>query len=97
MRRLVFRLEARAEIAKAAIWYEDQGIGLGAEFLRAADVAISSIQRNPQQYQRVRGRTRKTVLRRFPYNIVYVLTEDEIVVVGCVHGQRNPKRWQDRS
>ena len=97
MRRLVFRLQARSEIANAAIWYEGQGIGLGAEFLRAVDVTISSIQHNPEQYQRVRGRTRRAVLRRFPYSVVYVLTDDEIVVVGCVHGRLSLKRWQDRS
>ena len=97
MRKLVFRLQARSEIANAASWYEGQSVGLGADFLRAIDVTISSIRHNPEQYQRVRGRIRRAVLRRFPYSVFYVLTEDEIVVVGCMHGRRNPKRWQDRS
>ena|SRR5258705_13352192 len=97
MRRLVLRLQARSEIAEAADWYERQGVGLGDDFLRAVGVTISSIHRNPEQYQRIRGRMRRAVLRRFPYSVVYMLTDDEIVVVGCVHGRRDPKRWQERT
>jgi plasmid stabilization system protein ParE len=97
MRRLVFRLQARSEIAEAADWYEGQNVGLGAEFLRAVELAISSIGRNPEQYQRIRGRLRRAVLRRFPYSVVYVLSDDEIIIVGCTHGRRDPKRWQERT
>jgi toxin ParE1/3/4 len=97
MRRLVFRLQARSEIAEAADWYEQQSIGLGADFLRAVNVTISSIHHNPEQYQRIRGRMRRAGLRRFPYGVVYVLSEDEVIIVGCVHGRRDPKRWQERS
>jgi len=95
--RLVFRLQARFEIAEAADWYERQSIGLGTDFLRAVDLAIASIQHNPEQYQRIRGQMRRAVLRRFPYGLIYVLSDREIVVPGCVHGRRDPKRWQERS
>jgi toxin ParE1/3/4 len=70
MRRLVLRLQAQSEIAEAADWYERQNVGLGADFLRAVDVAISSIGHNPEKYQRIHGRLRRVVLRRFPYGII---------------------------
>jgi toxin ParE1/3/4 len=97
MRKLVVRLQARSEIAEAADWYEQQSVGLGADFLRAIEVTMSSIHHNPEQYQRIRGQTRRAVLRRFPYGVIYIVSDDEVVVLGCVHGRRDPKRWQERT
>ncbi|MBX9773580.1 MAG: type II toxin-antitoxin system RelE/ParE family toxin [Xanthobacteraceae bacterium] len=96
MRTLVFRPETRTDIADAARWYEGQAEGLGADFLRAVDVAIASIQHNPHQYQQVYRRVRRTRLRRFPYVVIYYVAGDEIVVVGCFHGHSDPERWQSR-
>jgi plasmid stabilization system protein ParE len=98
MRSLVFRVLARSEIVEAARWYEGQASGLGADFLRAVEIAIAAIQRNPYQYQQVHGATRRARLRRFPHGIVYYISgADEIVIVGCVHGRRDPEHWQDRA
>src|SRR5438105_15487705 len=97
MRRLLFRLQARSDIAEAADWYEQQNIGLGVDFLRAVNATIASVHRNPKQYQRVRGRLHRAVLRRFPYSVFYVWSEDEVVIVGCVHGKRHPRRWRQRT
>jgi plasmid stabilization system protein ParE len=44
----------------------------------------------------VHGEARRAVLRRFPYSVIYAVREDEIVVIACFHGRRDPKRWQDR-
>jgi hypothetical protein len=46
-RRILFRPEAETELMEAASWYEERGKGLGAEFLRSLDAAISAIERNP--------------------------------------------------
>lgn len=66
-RRMVFRPEAEDEIAEAAQWYEARGLGLGANFLRAVEACIGSIQRNPLSHEKVFGNVRRAVLRRFPY------------------------------
>jgi plasmid stabilization system protein ParE len=97
IRRLVFRLQARSDIAEAMAWYETQGKGLGADFLRAVEVSTAAIEHNPYQYQKARGEVRRVVLRRFPYSLIYVPSDDEIVVLACVHGRRNPARWQERT
>lgn len=93
---IIFRPEAEAELGEAAEWYEARGIGLGAEFLRAIDMAIASIGRNPFGYQTVFGDVRRALLRRFPYSVIYSVIDNEIVIVACIHGRRDPKRWQER-
>src|SRR6266852_5680996 len=96
-RRLVFRPQARTDIVEAMAWYETQGRGLGADFLRAVEVASAAVQHNPFQYQKVHGDWRRAPIRRFPYGLVYVSEDDEIIVLACMHGRRSPRRWQDRS
>jgi plasmid stabilization system protein ParE len=95
-RRLVFRPQAEREINEAADWYEDQGAGLGAEFLRVLEDCIASVERNPHQYPRVHGEVRRAPLRRFPYGLIYRVYEAEVVIVACIHARRDPKHWQGR-
>lgn len=93
---LVLRPEAQEEITEAAEWYERRAPGLAAEFLRALDVTIASVLRSPLQHPIVHGQKRRALLRRFPYVLIYVATDVEVVVLGCVHTRRNPRRWQRR-
>lgn len=93
---IVFRPEAEAELAEAVGWYEARGRGLGGEFLRSLDAALSTLQRHPALYPIVFGQARRAVLRRFPYSLIYVIHDSDIVIAACIHGSRDPRRWQQR-
>jgi len=54
-------------------------------------------QRNPLTYPVVFGSARRATLRRFPYSVIYEPSEDEILIVACIHGRRDPQRWQTRT
>ena len=97
--RLIVRPQAADEVAEAHDWYESQSVGLGAEFLRAVDAAFASICRSPRVYPVVRGRTRRLLLRRFPYGVFFYEREaaGEVVIVAVVHGRRHPRHWQSRA
>jgi toxin ParE1/3/4 len=51
---------------------------------------------NPLAYPRVRGDTRRALVRRFPYAVYFRPTADETVVLAVMHGRRNPRRWRSR-
>jgi len=36
------------------------------------------------------------LLRRFPYCVFYILEPNEIVVLACMHGHRDPQLWRER-
>jgi len=74
-RLLVVEPEAEAEIVDATSWYEARSPGLGLEFLRAVEVAIASILRNPYEHQVVFREVRRASVRRFPYGLMYVATQ----------------------
>lgn len=95
-RRLVIRAEALEEISEAAAWYEARSAGLSADFLRAVDVAVASVLRAPEQHPRVDEEMHRALLRRFPYSVIYSFSEDELIVVACLHWRQNPERWLDR-
>jgi plasmid stabilization system protein ParE len=96
-RRLVVTPGAEADLTAAYDWYEDQSTGLGAEFLRAVDAVFAAAQRAPATFPTVRGRTRRALLRRFPYGVFFVDGGDEVVVLAVVHGRRHPRVWQSRA
>ena len=96
-RRIVFRQLAIAEINEAAAWYEDQREGLGLEFINAVSSSIETVKNNPLQYQRVFKDRRRAVVARFRFNLIYLVTADEVVVVACIHGHRDPRRWMRRT
>ena len=90
------RPEAEQDLADAAAWYEDQRPGLGQQFLDEAQVTLSAIAERPLSYQLVHRTARRAVLRRFPFGIFYRLEPDRAVVVGILHGSRDPNSWKAR-
>ena len=95
--RLVVRSAAEADIASAALWYEQLAPGLGEEFLRSVDVALAEIARMPERFPIVHPACRRALLRRFPYGVYFVATPNLISVVACMHARRDPRRWQERA
>lgn len=96
MRPFILRPEAEADIEEAYRWYEKQGRGLGAEFLRAVDACLALIARQPELYPEKYKQARQAPLRRFPYSVYYVVQSNSIEVIACFHGRRNPRRWRSR-
>jgi plasmid stabilization system protein ParE len=94
-RRLVFRRRAEIELAEAVDWYEDQRTGLGAEFLQEFDAALDRIVENPFLYQVIEDDIRRAPLHRFPYGIMYAVSEDLLLILTCFHGNRDPRDWRE--
>ena len=63
---LLLRGRAKADIRRAAKWYERQREGLGRDFVAEVDAALALIEANPEQYEVVHREIRHTILRRFP-------------------------------
>jgi plasmid stabilization system protein ParE len=95
-RRFTFRHEAEVDIAGTYDWYEAKQAGLGTAFLEDLDAALSRILSRPFSYQIKYKSARRTALHRFPYQITYVVREEDIVIVACMHGHRDPRTWQTR-
>lgn len=94
---VVVRPAAAADIEDAYRWYTDKGADLGVDFLAAIREAIAHLTEYPEANPVLRRGTRRVRLRRFPYGLLYRVYGDQIVVVACMHGSRDPKTWQSRA
>ena len=95
--KLIVRPEAEAELEDAYLWYEQQIVGLGSQFLLSVDAAINSIRRNPRQYPVVYKNIHRVLTRRFPYQIFFTVNDMHVVIIAVFHGMRNPSVWQSRN
>jgi plasmid stabilization system protein ParE len=91
------RPEAEQDLTDAAAWYEDQRPGLGRQFLEEAQATLSAIGERPLAYPTVHRTARRAVLRRFPFGVFYRVESNHAVVVGILHGSRDPKSWKART
>ena len=88
---------AENEITETAVWYEAQRPGLGAEFLEEVHAAAGRAREAPGLFPQIHGAMRRVLLRRFPYILVVEENGDEIVVLACIHGHRDPEVWRSRA
>ena len=90
---------ASDEFREAVRWYEAPRPGLGSEFFNAVAATLSRIESNSEIGTSLSadGQTRRILVDRFPYQIVYRLRPAEIVIVAFAHLKRRPGYWRNRS
>ena len=87
---------AREELNEATAFYEASVPGLGDAFLDDVERAIKAVLERPRIGASVGQKFRKTILRRFPFSIVYADRGEEIVIVVVAHQRRGPGYWRGR-
>jgi toxin ParE1/3/4 len=93
---------AAEEAEAAAAWYEKKRQGLGTEFAAAIQTALDLIEGEfiplaPMPGVSGTEGAKRLILRRFPYDIVAMERNEEIVIIAFAHHSRRPGYWQNRS
>jgi hypothetical protein len=70
---VIFLPVADAEATEAHDWYEKESPGLGLRFRMELDVAVARIGENPLVYPVLHRDVRRALLRRFPYELFFLL------------------------
>lgn len=96
--RVVLHPEAEQEYTAAALYYEAQRPGLGAEFLAVMDEARADLGQYPRRWRLIHDRVRRGLLRRFPYAFYYweKLPGEEVEILSISHSKRHPLYWVSR-
>jgi len=87
---------AEQEFTEAVDYYNAQRPGLGFEFAAEIRVALDRIAAFPEAWPPSSARSRRCLVCRFPYGILYEVRPDGIVVLAIMPLQRDPARWQER-
>lgn len=88
--------EALEEAEAAARWYAERSPTAAAAFSDEIDAAESAIVRLPEAWPPFDHGTRRYLLRRFPFSVVYRIEPTRIVVVAVAHASRRPGYWRTR-
>jgi len=87
---------ARSELRAAVRYYEERRPGLGGEFRAQVRNAVERIERLPHAWPNLSENTRRCRLSRFPYGVIYVVDNGEVVIVAIAHSHRDPVYWRNR-
>jgi toxin ParE1/3/4 len=91
-----FHEQALAEAQAAYEWYAARSPTAAEAFMTELDEAIDQIQEFPNAGVVHLSGSRRQVMRRFPFSVIYREREEIIQVVAVAHGRRRPGYWKKR-
>ena len=95
--KVVVAQAAQDELLSAVQFYADQGgTGLADALVNEFERATQLLTAQPLMGAPYVEGTRRIVLRRFPYNLVYDIQADVLRIIAIAHQRRRPGYWQAR-
>ena len=88
--------EAIVEVQEAILWYNDISNTLSADIESRFYLSLDDIQKQPETYPKLKKNFRQYNIGRFPYNVVYRLKGNLIIVLAFAHHKRKPNYWRKR-
>jgi len=87
---------AETDAVEAALWYDAQSAGLGAEFMAEVNIAAQKLATNPEIHRlRFKDVRRAPVFRFKFYGLYYLIHGGEVWIMAVHHGRRHP-HWLQR-
>lgn len=91
-----FLSPAEIEMLESSVYYEMQAENLGRSFLDIIEEAVVEIAENPEIWPEIDREIRRRPIRRFPYSILYIIHDNEIIIVAVMHQKQKPHYWINR-
>ena len=96
MRTFRFLPQARKELLDEIRYYGSAQDGLGVRFEKAVTEAVSRAVANPEHGAPRSKRTRRMLVKGFPFGIIYRTTDQTVLVVAVADSRRKPDYWAGR-
>ena len=82
------------DVIEAAGWYDDRSPGLGNAFVANVRIATDSAISDPERFGFTQFGVRFVRVRRFPFVVLFDVTESEILLLGVLHTARSLEKWR---
>jgi len=92
-----FHPDAEEEFFKAIDYYENIESGLGYDFALEVYSAIKISADYPEAWAMMDSDVRRTLVKRFPYGILYSIEKERIFILAVMNLHRNPEYWKERN
>lgn len=93
---LRFHPAAVEEIQDAYDFYFDKDPVVAADFLAQVDQGIEAVSGTPLRFPKFAHGTRRKLFRKFPHQLIYIIREQEILILAVAHPRKKPNYWAGR-
>jgi len=94
--RVEYHQGAIADIKSAVAWYQQRSRKAALDFIEELNRATVTIREAPERWPSGKDNTRRFLLWRFPFAIIYSEKESTITIWAVAHGSRRPEYWTSR-
>jgi plasmid stabilization system protein ParE len=88
--------QAQEEIVEAFDWYFRRNPKAAEAFLTEVRYSLQQIQSHSQLYPPFTKNTRRRVLARFPYSVIFQEKDEIFLIVAVAHAKRRAGYWRKR-
>ena len=89
--------EAVEDLREAAKFYRERaGADLSRSLVDEFERSLKVLRTHPGIGGVWRGEMRRFAMKRFPYSLIYLVSEEEIRVLAVAHHSRRPGYWRER-
>ena len=87
---------AEIDLNDAVDYYETRQMGLGTDFLIEIHRTVARMMDYPDGWTKVSANCRRCLTNRFPYEIIYTIKGDSILILAVANQHRRPDFWKGR-
>ena len=96
-KRVAYHQGAIADVKSAVAWYQKRSPTAALDFIDELHRAVDTIREAPERWPVGNNNTRRFLLWRFPFAIVYSEQQSVITIWAVAHGSRRPEYWAGRT
>jgi plasmid stabilization system protein ParE len=96
MGNLIICSAAEDDYTESLRWYAERSIEAANDFDTEFDRALGEITASPERFPRCDDRHRYFLMRRFPFQIIYRVPGEDVVIIAVAHTSRSPDYWSNR-
>ena len=87
---------AIADVKNAVTWYQKRSPKAALDFIGELNRAANAIREAPECWPKGKNDTRRFLLWRFPFTMIYSEQDSVITIWAVAHGSRRPEYWVHR-
>jgi len=91
-----FHPKAEKEFTQAIDYYEEIESGLGYDFALEVHATIRRVIEFPRAWAVLEGGVRRSMVRRFPYGVLFSEEADGVFILAVMNLHRHPGYWKHR-
>jgi plasmid stabilization system protein ParE len=84
--------KALEEYKESITWYAERSIQASENFIIEIQECIETIRNNPTKFKNKYQNYFEISLNKYPFDIVYIIESDSIIIISIYHQKRNPRK-----